>query len=1753
MRIRLCIFAICLLSVAQLEAQVKIGDNPQNIDAASILELESTTGALVITRVTTAQMNGITPLQGAVVYNTDENCVFYYEGTAWANLCNGSGTTNVSLELVDSDLILTDSAGNTVTAQLENILDVDIISDPVEITPTNMVQTLNITRTGNEFNIQVAEIHGSQIADFTVTGQQIGPSTITQDKLAPQSVGQTELQQNAVADNEIDYDQVTLSDFTNDAGYVTNVELISPEPNNAIIDNNGAFYDDTPLRQDITTATDQLNQHLTNDEDLDSDNERLSNIELSGNRLIFTEGGVSTLDIDLGPALTGAGSDNQQLSIAGDRISLTNGGFVDLPAEVDGNITNELQDLQFNPTTNILTLTTPATIGNQVDLSALAGGAADGNLTNVELNGNDLEFTTSGGGFNGSVDLSPIAGGGVVDGVISNVTFDGSDLNFTGVNGGFNGNVDISALGGGVDGVVSNVVLNGTDLEFTGANGGFNNTVDLSPLENDQIASEVPFTPAGNTVSNNVQDAIEELQTEIDGISAGGAANPNDELNTTFEVNGANLEITDAGGTLFVPLADINTGVDTNTTNVSLTEDGTDLILTDSDGNTVTLALADIDTDTNTTNVSLTEDGTDLILTDSDGNTVTLALADIDTDTNTTNVSLTEDGTDLILTDSDGNTVTLALADINTGVDTNTTNVSLTEDGTDLILTDSDGNTVTLALADINTGVDTNTTNVSLTEDGTDLILTDSDGNTVTLALADIDTDTNTTNVSLTEDGTDLILTDSDGNTVTLALADIDTDTNTTNVSLTEDGTDLILTDSDGNTVTLALADINTGVDTNTTNVSLTEDGTDLILTDSDGNTVTLALADINTGVDTNTTNVSLTEDGTDLILTDSDGNTVTLALADLNTGVDTNTTNVSLTEDGTDLILTDSDGNTVTLALADIDTNTTNVSLTEDGTDLILTDSDGNTVTLALADIDTNTTNVSLTEDGTDLILTDSDGNTVTLALADLDNQNATEVPVAATPTNYNPATPDVEAHLAGIDAALAATTDQNFAENDLTLDAIRTHDLNSFNLLFRDNSGAATTGRIGIGNLPGAPQSQLDVNGQIRARQGVAAIAGSAAEPGYAFHTGDDMDTGMFRIGVDQLGLSTGGTSALNIDATQNITVTANLTVTQDLELERDVIDINGDTGTLGQVLSSTGAGGVQWINGSGIAGSEGSVFFAAPVTGAPIEDNNNFFWDDTNDRLGLGTNTPQTSLHVQKQQNNALFYGLQLQNQDGNDGGGSAAGMLFAVEGVGQFGKGALAYERTAGFGRGSFHILQNSNTSTDNPSLNDAVMTVTNTGDVGLGTTNPQGQLHVTRAAGNNLSYGLQLQNEDGTDGGGSAAGMLFAVEGVGQFGKGALAYERTAGFGRGSFHILQNSNTSTENPSLNDAVMTVTNTGDVGLGTTNPQGQLHVTRAAGNNLSYGLQLQNEDGTNGGGSATGMLFAVEGVGQFGKGALAYERTAGFGRGSFHILQNSNTSTDNPSLNDAVMTITNTGDVGLGTTTPQQRMHITNAPNGSVFDMQLQRTSGTVGETTGMLFSVEGAGQYGKGALIFERTTGFARGDFHFLQNADASTANPDITDAVMTIKSDGDVGIGTIVPEEVLHVAGNIRADGSFISNDTNIQVPDYVFQNYFDGYSSLKPSYNFSELSQVEAFIKKNKHLPGVTSAAEAKEKGRWNLSASNLQNLEKIEELFLHTIAQEKKIQALESQNQALTNELEAMKTDLELIKKMLMENKKDN
>lgn len=104
--------------------------------------------------------------------------------------------------------------------------------------------------------------------------------------------------------------------------------------------------------------------------------------------------------------------------------------------------------------------------------------------------------------------------------------------------------------------------------------------------------------------------------------------------------------------------------------------------------------------------------------------------------------------------------------------------------------------------------------------------------------------------------------------------------------------------------------------------------------------------------------------------------------------------------------------------------------------------------------------------------------------------------------------------------------------------------------------------------------------------------------------------------------------------------------------------------------------------------------------------------------------------------------------------------------------------------------------------------------------------------------------------------------------------------------------------------------------------------------------------------------------------------------------------------------------------------------------------------------------------------------------------------------------GFVGIGTSKPKEALSVNGNIRA------REVKVETanwPDYVFA---DGYQ-------LPSLKETAEFIEENKHLPGVPKAAEIEANGL-SLGEMNKILMQKIEELTLHMIDKDKRIEALE-------------------------------
>lgn len=95
------------------------------------------------------------------------------------------------------------------------------------------------------------------------------------------------------------------------------------------------------------------------------------------------------------------------------------------------------------------------------------------------------------------------------------------------------------------------------------------------------------------------------------------------------------------------------------------------------------------------------------------------------------------------------------------------------------------------------------------------------------------------------------------------------------------------------------------------------------------------------------------------------------------------------------------------------------------------------------------------------------------------------------------------------------------------------------------------------------------------------------------------------------------------------------------------------------------------------------------------------------------------------------------------------------------------------------------------------------------------------------------------------------------------------------------------------------------------------------------------------------------------------------------------------------------------------------------------------------------------------------------------------------------------------KNALEVNGKILAEEILVE----VVVPDYVFTSNYD----LKP------LEFVEDFINENHHLPGIPSSASVEAAGgKIPIGDSYRGLLEKIEELTLYTIEQDKRIAALE-------------------------------
>ncbi len=253
-----------------------------------------------------------------------------------------------------------------------------------------------------------------------------------------------------------------------------------------------------------------------------------------------------------------------------------------------------------------------------------------------------------------------------------------------------------------------------------------------------------------------------------------------------------------------------------------------------------------------------------------------------------------------------------------------------------------------------------------------------------------------------------------------------------------------------------------------------------------------------------------------------------------------------------------------------------------------------------------------------------------------------------------------------------------------------------------------------------------------------------------------------------------------------------------------------------------------------------------------------------------------------------------------------------------------------------------------------------------------------------------------------------------------------------------------------------------------------------------------------------------------------------------------------------------VNTSGKVGVGTTNPKSELHINSGRKGLL-------VNGTMGGDNFIdyqaVFSFTDTGITESGIKINKKNGG---NNFDLLN---AFYKNEEL----FVIRSSGNIGIGVANPNDKLEVAGTIKAqeievtlasmedlnlNGTLAANNITVKAngntADFVFSD----------TYNLKDLTEVENFIKTNKHLPDIPSAEDMEKQGV-NLAEMNKLLLQKVEELTLYAIEKDKevgflkdKVETIEGdknkeqeEREKINAEMEALKDQLYTIKEMLMIN----
>ncbi|WP_299161279.1 hypothetical protein [uncultured Tenacibaculum sp.] len=226
-----------------------------------------------------------------------------------------------------------------------------------------------------------------------------------------------------------------------------------------------------------------------------------------------------------------------------------------------------------------------------------------------------------------------------------------------------------------------------------------------------------------------------------------------------------------------------------------------------------------------------------------------------------------------------------------------------------------------------------------------------------------------------------------------------------------------------------------------------------------------------------------------------------------------------------------------------------------------------------------------------------------------------------------------------------------------------------------------------------------------------------------------------------------------------------------------------------------------------------------------------------------------------------------------------------------------------------------------------------------------------------------------------------------------------------------------------------------------------------------------------------------------------------------------------------------------IGIGTTNPAVGLHLR--------DQNIRVDNGEVQSHGPLVFhpDVDNTGddkisfrdsQNSEMASLQDGTLTINRGVFN-----NSISASEGRFGSISYTQSTGRLSLGHGTNEKITFINGDSNEmaslqDGVLTLDSVVLNVgsfPDYVFSK----------DYKLMPLKEVATYIKKNKHLPNMPSEAEVIAKGM-NVKQINTVLVEKVEELTLHTISQEEKINKLLNELIAVKEKSESTEKRIEIL-----------